>query len=161
MVKKTTQTATFGAGCFWGVQQLFDATKGIISTEVGYMGGDESKYPNPTYEQVCTDRTGYAEVIQIQFDSSKITYTQLLDIFWKHHNPTTPNRQGPDVGTQYRSVVFYYTPTQKAAALKAKEVLQKKSKLKIVTEIVPAKTFFAAEEYHQKYGDKNGISCHI
>lgn len=161
MAKKTILTATFGAGCFWGVQQLFDVTKGVKSTEVGYMGGDENKYPNPTYEQVCTDRTGYAEVIQIQFDSAQITFTELLDIFWKHHNPTTLNRQGPDIGTQYRSVVFYHTIAQKAAALKAKETLQKKSKLKIVTQIVPAKTFFTAEAYHQKYAVKHGISCHI
>ncbi len=165
MIQKNSdsQTATFGAGCFWSVQYLFDAVPGVIRTEVGYMGGDESRYPHPTYEQVCTDKTGYAEVIQITFDPKKVSYQQLLDVFFKNHNPTTLNRQGPDVGSQYRSVVFYYTPTQKQQTEKTIAALQKTLKERtVVTQLVPKQTFFSAEEYHQKYLQKQGkTSCHI
>lgn len=148
--------ATFGAGCFWCIENDF-RKNGIKSTTVGYMGG---KLANPTYEDVCTDLTGHAEVIQIDYDPSKITYEQLLDIFWTHHDPTTLNRQGPDIGTQYRSAIFYHSPEQEAAARKSKEMLEKSGRYskKIVTEIVEATEFYKAEEYHQKYYEKCGLA---
>ena len=135
--------------------------KGVVSTAAGYMGG---KTEHPTYEEVCTDKTGHAEVVQIEYDPSIISYEQLLDVFWSNHNPTLLNRQGPDVGTQYRSAIFYHTPEQKAVAERSKEVLEKSHKFSrpIVTEISPATTFHRAEEYHQKYLMKRGLSsCHI
>ena len=162
MVK--TETATFGAGCFWSVQVIFDQTPGVLKTEVGYMGGDEYRFQNPTYEQICTDKTGYVEVLQVTFNPKEVSYQKLLDIFWSNHDPTTLNRQGPDIGTQYRSVIFYHSPKQKNIALKSKENYQKKigNNKKIVTQITPASTFFKAEEYHQKYLEKRGLaSCHI
>ena len=162
MVKK--EIATFGAGCFWGVELLFSKTPGVLSTRAGYMGGDEKRYLNPTYEQVCTDKTGYVEVVEMVFDSSKIIYEKLLDIFWENHDPTTLNRQGPDFGTQYKSVIFYHNDKQKKIAAKSLEKLQKKLgiKKKVVTQIVKAGNFFPAEEYHQKYLEKRGAeSCHI
>lgn len=155
------QTATFGAGCFWGVEETFRQVKGVKDTAVGYMGG---KMKDPSYEAVCTDRTGHAEVVWVAYDPAMVSYEELLTVFWGNHNPTTPNRQGPDVGTQYRSVIFYYTPEQKAAAEKSKMELEKSGKWKkqIVTEIVPAEAFYRAEEYHQKYLEKRGLStCHI
>ena len=159
-MKKNTEIASFGAGCFWGVEYIFSKTKGVVSTEVGYMGGD---LKNPKYEDVCRHDTGHAEVVKIEFDSRKVSYGELLEIFWKNHNPTTLNRQGPDVGTQYRSVIFYYNLDQKNKAIISKENYQKKlGDKKIVTQIVPAKEFYRAEEYHQKYLEKNGRTfCHV
>ena len=153
--------ATFGAGCFWGVEETFRKLPGVIETAVGYMGGTTER---PTYEQVCSDRTGHAEVMQVTYDSEKISYEKLLEIFWNSHNPTTLNRQGPDVGTQYRSAIFYHTPQQKEIAEKSKEELEKSGKWKspIVTEITSAQNFWKAEEYHQKYLMKRGEDvCHI
>jgi peptide-methionine (S)-S-oxide reductase len=149
-----TEIATFGAGCFWGVEQRFGKIKGVVSTEVGYTGG---KMENPTYKDVCTDKTGHAEVVRVTFDPSIVSYEELLEYFWDMHNPTTLNRQGWDVGTQYRSAVFYHNEEQEEAALKLKEKLDQSGKYKnpIVTEIVPAGKFYRAEEYHQKYHEKN------
>jgi peptide-methionine (S)-S-oxide reductase len=143
-------TATFGAGCFWGVEEAFRRTPGVTETSVGYMGG---QLQNPTYEAVCTDRTGHAEVVQVQFDPSQVSYDRLLEIFWQLHDPTTLNRQGPDVGTQYRSAVFTHDENQRAAATAMKEQLQSAGRFRrpIVTEITHAGTFWRAEEYHQKY----------
>jgi len=155
-----TEKATFAAGCFWGVESGFQCVHGVVSTMVGYTGG---KTRNPTYEEVCTDRTGHAEAVQIEFDPSVVTYEKILDVFWSLHDPTTRNRQGPDWGSQYRSVIFYHTPEQQAAALASKENLSKSGKYRrpIVTEIVPAGEFYRAEEYHQKYHEKHGGSCRI
>lgn len=151
------EKATFGAGCFWGVEETFAGVKGVKSTAVGYMGGTMD---NPTYQDVCTDETGHAEVVYLEYDPSEVNYDDLLKIFWENHNPTTMNRQGPDIGTQYRSVVFYYNDEQKAAAEKSKDELQKSGKFTrdIVTQIIPASTFWRAEEYHQKYLQKHGLS---
>lgn len=156
-----SQLATFGAGCFWGVEERFRTTPGVISTAVGYEGG---QMENPTYEDVCSDSSGHAEVVQVEFDTAKVSYEALLDIFWTNHNPTTMNRQGPDIGSQYRSVVFYHSPEQKTAAEQAKSALEAsgKWKLPIVTQIEPAQTFYKAEDYHQQYLAKRGLStCHI
>ena len=148
------ERATFAMGCFWKPQKLFDSINGVIKTEVGYMGGDEKNYPNPSYEQVCSNKTGYAEVVQIIFDSKKVGYEQLLKIFWENHNPTQANRQGVDIRSQYRSVVFYYNNGQKTIAEKSKKNIQKNFDRPITTEIVKSSTFYKAEEYHQKYLDK-------
>lgn len=158
------EIACFGAGCFWGVELLFSKTGGVISTKAGYMGGDEKKYSNPSYEDVCTDETGYAEVVEIKYDSDKIHYKDLLRIFFENHNPTTLNRQGPDFGTQYRSVIFFYNDEQRKLAEKIKKEYQKiiGNEKVIVTQIIRASKFYPAEEYHQKYLEKKGIeSCHI
>ncbi|MFL5241696.1 MAG: peptide-methionine (S)-S-oxide reductase MsrA [Gemmataceae bacterium] len=155
------EKATFGAGCFWGVEATFRKVKGVTSTAVGYMGGALAK---PTYKDVCTDKTGHAEVVQVEYDPTKVSYEQLLDIFWENHDPTTLNRQGPDYGTQYRSVVFYHTPEQQAAAQASKDKLQSSGRYKrpLVTEIAPAVTFWKAEDYHQQYLEKRGMaSCPI
>lgn len=154
-----TEVATFGGGCFWGVQEKFSKLKGVLDTTVGYEGG---MMPNPTYGDVCTDKTGHVEVVQVVFDPSKISYDKLLDVFWDAHNPTTMNRQGPDVGTQYRSVIFYHSPEQKKEAEASKGRAQKKFKNEIVTQILPAQPFYKAEEYHQHYLEKNGLNaCRI
>ena len=156
-----TQTATFGAGCFWGVEAAFRQIPGVVATAVGYLGGT---LVNPTYHDVCTGRTGHAEVVEVQFDPSKVTYDQLLDVFWKNHDPTTKDRQGPDVGSQYRSAIFFHSPEQEKAALASKEHLQTSGRFRrpIVTEITPASTFYKAEDYHQQYLEKRGLSsCHI
>lgn len=147
----------FGAGCFWGVEERFRKLKGVKSTSVGYSGG---VFPDPTYKDVCSDKTGHAEVVQIEFDPSIISYEELLDEFWEAHNPTSLNRQGFDIGTQYRSVIYYYTPKQKQKALQSKEKLEKSGKYKkpIATQIEPAETFYRAEEYHQKYVQKRSKS---
>ena len=153
------EKATFAAGCFWGVEETFRQIKGVASTAVGYSGGT---FERPTYQDVCTDRTGHAEAVQVEFDPSQVSYERLLEVFWSNHDPTTPNRQGPDVGTQYRSVIFYHTPAQQAAAMASKEKLGKSGKYKrpIATQIVPAATFWRAEEYHQRYLAKRGrTSC--
>jgi len=147
------EKATFGAGCFWGVEAAFQKMKGVTKTTVGYMGG---KLKNPTYEQVCTDKTGHAEVIQIEFDNQQVSYKQLLDVFWKIHDPTQLNRQGPDIGRQYRSVIFYHNKKQKELAEKLKNEIQREYNAGIVTEIKPVMEFYPAEEYHQKYLEKQG-----
>ncbi|MFB3917224.1 MAG: peptide-methionine (S)-S-oxide reductase MsrA [Terriglobales bacterium] len=155
------EKATFAAGCFWGVEAEFRRLKGVTSTMVGYTGGH---FPNPSYRDVCTDRTGHAEAVQVEFDPAQISYEQLLDVFWEMHDPTMLNRQGPDVGTQYRSAIFFHTPEQEKAARKSKERLQESGRysLPIVTEIVPATTFHRAEEYHQQYEEKRrGVSCRV
>ncbi len=155
------EKATFGAGCFWGVEATFRQIEGVTSTAVGYMGGSLA---NPTYEDVCTDRTGHAEVVQVEYDPSRVSYEQLLDLFWGNHDPTTLNRQGPDAGTQYRSAIFFHNPEQAAAARASKEKLQASGKYRraIVTEIVPATEFWRAEEYHQQYLEKRGLAhCRI
>ena len=151
------QKATFAAGCFWGVQEVFRNTKGVVSTKAGYTGG---RFDNPTYEKVCSDKTGHAEALELEFDPHQVSYEELLGIFWKIHDPTTLNRQGPDSGSQYRSVIFYHSPEQGAAALASKDKLERFGayKGKIVTEIVPAGEFYPAEEYHQLYYQKHGIS---
>jgi peptide-methionine (S)-S-oxide reductase len=151
------EKATFGAGCFWGVEAAFRQVKGVQSTAVGYMGGS---LKNPTYEDVCTDRTGHAEVVQVDYDPSVVAYEELLVVFWEKHDPTTLNRQGPDVGAQYRSVIFFHTPEQQAAAQTSKEKLQQSGRYRnpIVTEITPVSEFNRAEEYHQQYLEKRGLS---
>ncbi len=150
------QKATFAAGCFWGVEAAFRPVKGVLSTSVGYMGGT---FKNPTYEDVCTDQTGHAEAVQVEYDPSQVSYDELLELFWKIHDPTTLNRQGPDVGTQYRSGVFFHNPEQEAAAQASKEKLQRSGAYQrpIVTEITPASEFYRAEEYHQQYLEKRGL----
>jgi peptide-methionine (S)-S-oxide reductase len=149
------EKALFGAGCFWGVEAAFRKVKGVLSVCVGYAGGT---WKNPSYEEVCTGRTGHAEVAQIDYDPSQVSYDQLLDIFWNIHDPTTLNQQGPDVGTQYRSVIFYYNAAQEAQAFKSKKQLEdsRKYKKNIVTEIRPISEFYKAEEYHQQYLAKAG-----
>jgi peptide-methionine (S)-S-oxide reductase len=156
------EKATFGAGCFWGVEAQFAAMPGVTATAVGYEGG---KLDNPSYKDVCTDSTGHAEVVEIDFDNEKIGFEQLLDAFFALHDPTTMNRQGPDWGTQYRSVVFFHSPEQEQQARAKIEQLTNEGHFKprrIVTQVVPAETFWKAEEYHQRYLEKRGqASCHI
>jgi peptide-methionine (S)-S-oxide reductase len=147
------EKATFGAGCFWGIEASFREEPGVLDAAVGYAGGTTE---NPTYQDVCTDRTGHAEVVEVQFDPEKVSYGQLLDRFWRIHDPTTPNRQGPDVGSQYRSVIFFHSPEQEAAAKASKQEAQERFKRPIVTYIEPAPTFWRAEEYHQRYLEKRG-----
>jgi peptide-methionine (S)-S-oxide reductase len=155
------QQATFAAGCFWGVEAAFQQAPGVLATAVGYCGGSTD---GPTYEQVCTGTTGHAEVIQVDFDPEKISYEELLEIFWKCHDPTQLNRQGPDFGTQYRSAVFFHTPQQEQAAQQAIERLTNSGRFAkpIVTQIVAAGPFYRAEEYHQRYLEKRGLDhCHL
>ena len=155
------EIATFGAGCFWGVEAAFQRVPGVIDTAVGYSGGET---PNPTYEDVCTNETGHAEVVQVTFDPAKVSYEQLLDVFWQAHDPTQVNRQGPDFGAQYRTAIFFHSPEQEAAAKKSLAALDDigKFKRRIATEITPAGAFYRAEEYHQKYLQKRGVaSCHF
>jgi peptide methionine sulfoxide reductase msrA/msrB len=149
-------TAAFAAGCFWGSQETFEHIPGVVNTTVGFMGGNLA---HPTYEDVCTDKTGHAETVQVQYDPTKVTYQQLLGIFWANHDPTTPDQQGPDVGTQYRSVIFYYTPEQKTEAEASEKAAQAHFSRPIVTQLVAATTFWKAEDYHQHYDDKNGTVC--
>ena len=154
-----TEKATFGAGCFWGVEVAFRNVPGVTDTAVGYMGGTLA---NPTYEQVCTDRTGHAEVVQVEYDPDEVSYEQLLDTFWEEHDPTQLNRQGPDFGSQYRSVVFFHSPEQQEQALASKARIQAQNGEPVVTEIVPASDFWRAEEYHQQYLVKRGVAtCRI
>ena len=156
-----TEKATFAAGCFWGVEAAFRQVPGVIDTTVGYSGGT---FPNPTYEDVCTGRTGHAESVQVEFDPVRVSYDRLLEVFWENHDPTTPNRQGPDVGTQYRSVVFVDGPEQEKAAKESKERLEKSGRYRrpIVTEIASAQQFWRAEDYHQRYLEKRGLAhCKI
>lgn len=153
-VKAGYEKATFAAGCFWGVEKIFAALPGVVSTQVGYTGGHVK---DPSYEMVCTGETGHAEALEATYDPSKIKYEKLLETFWKYHDPTTLNRQGNDVGTQYRSAIFYHSPEQQKAAERSKEILERSGIFKkpIVTEIVPASAFYRAEEYHQQYLLKN------
>ncbi len=156
-----SEIATFGAGCFWGVEAKFRRIPGVIDVVSGYSGGH---LENPTYRDVCTDTTGHAEVVQVTFDPSKVSYDQLLDVFWTIHDPTQVNRQGPDFGKQYRTAIFYHSPEQEAAAKKSKAALDTSGKLRhpVATEITPAGTFWPAEEYHQRYLEKRGATdCHI
>jgi peptide-methionine (S)-S-oxide reductase len=155
------EKATFGAGCFWGVEATFRQIPGVTSTAVGYMGGT---LKNPTYKDVCTDRTGHAEVVEVTYDPARVSYETLLKVFWENHDPTQLNRQGPDVGTQYRTVIFFHSPEQKAAAEASKDERQRSGVYQrpVVTQIVPATEFWRAEEYHQQYLEKRGLStCHI
>ncbi|MCX6658563.1 MAG: peptide-methionine (S)-S-oxide reductase MsrA [Euryarchaeota archaeon] len=158
----TLEKATFAAGCFWHVEATFRKVNGVVSTRVGYIGG---KIENPTYKDVCTDRTWHAEAIEVEYDSAVVSYDDLLSVFWDIHDPTTVNRQGPDVGSQYRSMILYHSLDQKAAATASKERLQATDRYrqqKIVTEIVPATAFYLAEDYHQRYFEKRGLaSCRI
>ena len=155
MSKTQQEEATFAAGCFWGVEEVFRMTDGVLDATVGYTGGHTE---NPTYEEVCTGTTGHAEAVHLVFDPSKVSYEQLLSMFWKIHNPTTPNRQGPDIGTQYRSVIFYNTEKQRELAQESKESIEASDMFNapVVTEIVPAGPFYPAEEYHQQFFAKHG-----
>jgi peptide-methionine (S)-S-oxide reductase len=152
-----TEKAMFGAGCFWGVEAAFRQVKGVISTTVGYSGGT---LKNPTYKDVCSGRTGHAEVVEVEYDPSQVSYEELLNVFWENHDPTQLNRQGPDVGAQYRSAIFFHTPEQEAAARASKEALERSGRYKrpIVTEITPASEFYRAEDYHQQYLEKRGLA---
>ena len=155
------EKATFGAGCFWGVESFFRQVPGVIDAVVGYAGGG---LKNPTYKDVCSDQTGHAEVVEVTFDPAKVSYDKLVDVFFANHDPTTPNRQGPDVGTQYRSVIFAHSPEQERIAREKRAALDKSGKFKrpVVTRVEPAPTFWRAEEYHQRYFEKNGLpSCHV
>ena len=155
------EKATFGAGCFWGVEVAFRNVPGVVDAKVGYLGGTLA---NPTYEDVCSGETGHAEVVQVEFDPSRVTYDQLLDVFWSSHNPTTRNRQGPDWGTQYRSAIFYHSDEQRITAESSRERWNASGKFgrPIVTEITAASEFYPAEDYHQRYLEKRGLaSCHI
>jgi peptide-methionine (S)-S-oxide reductase len=157
-----TNKAVFGEGCFWTTEEVFREVKGVVKTTVGYMGGDEKKYPNPSYEQVSSDKTGFVEVGLIEFNPKIISYGKVLELFWKSHDPTQLNRQGSDFGSQYKSVIFYYTPAQKKEAEQSKKKEQKKYKKEIVTEIRKSTTFYRAEDYHQNYLMKRGIkTCRV
>ncbi|NQU43397.1 peptide-methionine (S)-S-oxide reductase MsrA [bacterium] len=156
-----TQAAIFAAGCFWGVEAAFREVKGVVGTTVGYTGGHAE---NPTYREVCTDTTGHAEAVRVEYDPEKVSYSALLDVFWANHDPTQMNRQGPDVGSQYRSVVFYSLPEEeKAAEASMKKLAEEKHFIRpIATTIEPAQTFYEAEEYHQQYLEKHGLAqCHF
>jgi peptide-methionine (S)-S-oxide reductase len=155
------EIATFGAGCFWGIEAAFRRVPGVLDAAVGYSGG---RTQNPSYQDVCTDTTGHAEVVQVTFDPEKVSYDQLLDVFWTIHDPTQVNRQGPDFGKQYRTAIFFHSPEQEAAAKESKQALEASGKLRrpVATEITPAAPFWRAEEYHQRYLEKRGAaSCHI
>ncbi len=154
----STQTATFAAGCFWGVEAAFRQIPGVIDAISGYTGGHTK---NPTYREVCTDRTGHAEAVEVTFDPTRVSYDELLNTFWKLHDPTQVNRQGPDVGSQYRSAIFTHSPEQAAAATASRETAQASFNRPIATEIVAAPAFYRAEDYHQRYGERNGIVCHV
>jgi peptide-methionine (S)-S-oxide reductase len=158
---KPMKKATFGAGCFWGVEATFRRVPGVSDAAVGYAGGHTE---NPTYKEVCTDRTGHAEVVQVEYDPAKVSYAQLLDVFWSAHDPTQLNRQGPDQGTQYRTVIFFHDDEQKAEAEASKQYLDGSGRFSrpIATQIVPAVPFYRAEDYHQRYLEKRGLeNCHL
>jgi peptide-methionine (S)-S-oxide reductase len=159
--KTTIEKATFGAGCFWGVEAAFRQIKGVKATAVGFMGGQRDK---PSYEDVCYKGTGHAEVVEVEYDPAQVAYGDLLDVFWENHDPTQLNRQGPDIGDQYRTAIFFHSPEQEAAAAASKDRRDKSGAYRrpIVTEITPAETFWKAEDYHQQYLEKRGLSsCHI
>jgi peptide-methionine (S)-S-oxide reductase len=154
-------TASFGAGCFWGVEAAFRQVPGVLATAAGYEGGT---LPDPTYRDVCSHTTGHAEVVEVDYDPARVSYERLLEVFWSEHDPTQLNRQGPDIGDQYRSVIFYHSPEQQAAAIASKEELERVGRYRrpILTQIVPAETFYRAEDYHQQYLEKRGLStCKI
>ena len=151
------EKAAFAAGCFWQVEETFRRVPGVISTRVGYTGGEK---PNPTYGEVCSGATGHAETLEVEFDPDQVSYDKLLDVFWEVHDPTQLNRQGPDVGTQYRSAIFFHSPEQEAAARASKEALAARSPREVVTEIVPASEFYRAEEYHQRYMEKRNAASY-
>lgn len=153
---KELKEAAFGAGCFWGVEDSFMKVGGVKETEVGFMGGTTK---NPTYKEVCTNKTGHAETVHLKYDPDEVSYEKLLEVFWSIHDPTQVNRQGLDIGSQYRSVIFYYNEKQKKLAEQSKEKESEKPGKKIATEIVPASEFYRAEEYHQKYHQKHGRVC--
>lgn len=158
---ETMGKATFAAGCFWGIEAAFRKLPGVLATSVGYMGGT---LKNPTYQDVCADRTGHAEVVQVEYDSNQIAYQVLLEVFWQNHNPTTLNRQGPDIGSQYRSAIFFHSPEQEAIARASKQQLEQSGRHSkpIVTEITRATDYYLAEDYHQHYLEKRGIDhCSI
>ena len=155
------EKATFAAGCFWGVEAAFRRVPGVLETQVGYTGGHTD---HPTYEQVCTDRTGHAEAVEVTYDPARVSYGDLLRVFWEIHDPTTPNRQGPDVGSQYRSAIFTYSPEQQRMAEESRAAVGRSGRFRrpVVTEIVPSQTFWRAEEYHQRYLEKHGRgACHL
>lgn len=155
------EKATFGAGCFWGVEAAFRQVPGVVETAVGYAGGTT---PDPTYRDVCTDETGHAEVVEVTYDPARVSYEDLLKVFWENHDPTQLNRQGPDIGTQYRSVIFFHSLEQRDAAMLSRKRLEASGRYRrsIVTEITPAPTFWRAEDYHQRYLEKRGLaSCRI
>ena len=155
------QKATFGAGCFWGVEAAFRRIPGVVDTAAGYAGGT---LQNPTYRDVCSGSTGHAEVVEVTYDPDQVSYEQLLHVFWDNHNPTTRNRQGPDIGSQYRSAIFFHTPDQQTIAEASKARIDQSGRFPnpIVTEVTPASTFYRAEEYHQRYLEKRGLAhCHI
>jgi peptide-methionine (S)-S-oxide reductase len=154
-----SETATFGAGCFWGVEVAFRNVPGVVDTAVGYEGGT---LPNPTYEDVCSKTTGHAEVVQVEFDPDEVSYDELLEVFWDVHDPTQVNRQGPDVGSNYRSAIFFHSPEQQEQALESKARVQARFDRPIATEITPASDFWRAEDYHQQYLVKRGVAyCRI
>ena len=153
-----TEMATFGAGCFWGIEAAFRQVPGVVDVTVGYAGGHTE---NPTYPEVCSHGTGHAEVVQVEFDPGQVSYEQLLDMFWRIHDPTQLNRQGPDIGDQYRSAIFFHSPEQEKAAIASRDEAQPRFSRPIVTEITPAPEFWAAEDYHQRYFEKHGVACHI
>ena len=160
MEEKKLEQAMFGAGCFWGIQDEFSHVKGVVNTTVGYAGG---AMDNPSYKDVCTDKTGHAEVVLVEYDASEVSYEELVKKFWEIHDPTTLNRQGPDSGTQYRSIIFYFNADQEMRARASKEAVEKSGKYQnpLVTEIVSASPFYKAEEYHQEYLHKKGLHvCH-
>ena len=153
-----TQIATFAAGCFWGVEAAFRQIPGVTGTRVGYTGGQTE---DPSYYDVCSDTTGHAEAVEVEYDPEQVSYDQLLDLFWRSHDPTQGNRQGPDVGSQYRSAVYFHSPEQEEAAVASKARVQAQLPQRVTTEVVPAETFYEAEDYHQQYFEKQGrTSCH-
>ncbi|CAN5572284.1 peptide-methionine (S)-S-oxide reductase MsrA [soil metagenome] len=159
MEQSNYETATFGAGCFWGVEAAYRQIQGVKSTRVGYAGGNTTK---PTYREVCAGNTNHAEVVEVTFDPTRVSYEELLDVFWANHDPTQVNRQGPDVGTQYRTVVFFHSAEQEKSALASRDTVQEQSARPIATQIVPAEEFWEAEDYHQQYLEKRGLStCKI
>lgn len=160
-MEHATEKAMFGAGCFWGVEAAFRQIPGVVDAAVGYAGG---KTADPTYRDVCSDETGHAEVVEVTYDPARVSYDDLLAVFWANHDPTQLNRQGPDVGTQYRSAIFFHTPAQQDAATASKAALEKSGRYRrpVVTEITPAPTFWRAEDYHQRYLEKRGLaSCKV
>lgn len=159
MEQTNYETATFGAGCFWGVEAAYRQIQGVKSTRVGYAGGRTTE---PTYREVCAGNTNHAEVVEVTFDPERVSYEELLDVFWANHDPTQVNRQGPDVGTQYRTVVFFHSAEQEKSALASRDAVQERLSRSIATQIVPAEPFWEAEDYHQQYLEKRGLStCKI
>jgi len=159
MEQQGYETATFGAGCFWGVEAAYRQIQGVKSTRVGYAGGDTE---NPTYKDVCSGTTNHAEVVEVTFDPARVSYEELLDVFWANHDPTQVNRQGPDVGTQYRTVVFFHSPEQEKSALASRDSLKDSLDRPIATQVVPAESLWEAEDYPQQYLEKRGLStCRI